>query len=245
MRADAARRQSRRRDCRASSDAGKPRPFTDKQIELLETFADQAVIAIENVRLFRELEARNRELTEALEQQTATSEILRVISSSPTDVQPVFDTIAQSAVRVCDGTHCVVFRFDGELVDAIAHSGLSTESVGEVRRIYPLPLSADTLAVRSIREGRSSTTRTCWTTLPSRSRRQALVGGYRSGIMVPLLRSGTAVGVIAVGRSDPRWRTAAVHREADRAPPDLRRPGASSPSRTSGCSRSSRRGTAS
>ena len=96
-----------------------------------------------------------------------------------------------------------MFRLDGSLVDAIAHSGLSTESVGEVRRIYPLPLSADTLAVRSIREGKIIHDADMLDDPSEPVRRQALVGGYRSGIMVPLLRSGTAVGVIAVGRSDP------------------------------------------
>src|SRR5262245_3169181 len=91
------------------------RAFTERQIELLKTFADQAVIAIENVRLFTELEARNRDLTTALDQQTATSDILKVISSSPTDVQPVFDAIVGAAVRLCHAIQSNVQLFDGQL----------------------------------------------------------------------------------------------------------------------------------
>ena len=83
------------------------RPFTPAQIKLLETFADQAVIAIENVRLFQEL-------TESLEQQTATSEILSVIASSPTDIQPVLDVVAENAARLCDADDAVIHRLDGE-----------------------------------------------------------------------------------------------------------------------------------
>src|SRR6266498_2092355 len=99
------------------------RPFTDKQIKLLETFADQAVIAIENVRLFKELQERNRDLTEALEQQTATSEILRAIANSPTEIQPVLDVIAENAARICGTPDVAISRVENDVYRYVAIYG--------------------------------------------------------------------------------------------------------------------------
>jgi len=130
------------------------RLFSERQVALLQTFADQAVIAIENVRLFRELEARNRDLTEALERQTATGEILRVISRSHTDVQPVFDTIAESAVRLCGGLLGGVYRFDGELIHFVAQHNWSAAGLETARSIYPRLPSRETQIATAILDRR-------------------------------------------------------------------------------------------
>src|SRR5712692_4384764 len=127
-------------------------PFSTEEIALLQTFADQAVIAIENVRLFKELEARNHDLTEALEQQTATSEILRVISQSPTDVQPVFDIIAERAVSLCGAEVSAVSRFDGTLLQLVALHNITQAGVEAVRASFPMRPDAQTTSARAFRD---------------------------------------------------------------------------------------------
>src|SRR5262249_33715849 len=103
------------------------RPFTEKQIELLTTFADQALIAIENVRLFEEVQARTDELSESLQQQTATADVLKVISRTAFELQPIFDTLVENAVRLCEAERAFLFRFDGKLLRSVATYNVSPE----------------------------------------------------------------------------------------------------------------------
>ncbi len=179
-----------------------PRAFSDGQIELLKTFADQAVIAIENVRLFKELEARNSELTEALEQQTATSEILRVISSSPTDLHPVLNAVAERAARLCGANDAVIYSVDGNVRRQVAHFGSVPLSVAaEVR------LSLGTVTGRAILERRTIHIRDMFEEFArgeySESQQQR-GPAFRTLLVTPLLREEVAVGAITVRRTEVR-----------------------------------------
>ena len=177
------------------------RAFTERQIELLTTFADQAVIAVENVRLFKELEARNHDLTRALARETATSEILRVISSSPTDVQPVFDAIVRSAVTLCGAILGAIYRRDGGLVRLV---GLDPRYpyAEEVRASYPAPVTSPLMSCRAIHDNAIVQLPDTETpgALPPEGLRLARLSGFRSVAAVPMRREGEPIGAILVGR---------------------------------------------
>ena len=180
------------------------KPFTDKQIELVESFAAQVVIAIENARLLNDLRQRTDDLSEALEQQTATSEVLKVISSSPTNVQPVFDSIAESAVRLCNGQFSFVVRFDGKAMAFASSYGLSAEGLATFQSILPMPASEDTAAGRAI--SRRAVVEIpdvrADSALGARSQSLAKTVTYRSIAAVPLLQEGNPIGAIAVARAN-------------------------------------------
>jgi two-component system, NtrC family, sensor kinase len=175
------------------------RPFTEKQIALLQTFADQAVIAIENVRLFTELQASNRELTTALDTQTATSDILRVISRSQTDVQPVFEAIVASAVRLCRGNFGAVHQYDGTFLHLVAHHNIAGEALDYLRRLSPRPPD------KAVRERRVTLIADFETEpeVPEATRIGARLRGSRSNVTVPMLRGDACLGVIVVGKREP------------------------------------------
>jgi len=176
----------------------KVRLFTDRQVALLQTFADQAVIAIENVRLFNETR-------EALEQQTATGEILRVISSSPTDVQPVFDVIVERAVRLCRARFGRVYRYDGDTIHMVAGYGLGAAGLGVVHRVFPRPASADTIVGRVILTRRPALIRDIEREegVPALSRRMIEALGTRSQVTIPMLRAGEPIGAVTIGWAEP------------------------------------------
>jgi GAF domain-containing protein len=185
-------------------------PFTEKQIDLLKTFADQAVIAIENVRLFTELRQKNEALTqahaqmsEALDQQTATSEILQVISRSPTDVQPVFDAIAESARRLCHGSNSVVARYDGELLHLAAHAQQTTAGAEALRGVFPIRPTRATASGRAVLEGAVAHLSDVHAD-PEYARPLAEAHLARSMLAVPMLRDGRPIGTVAVGRLEAR-----------------------------------------
>src|SRR5262245_41911780 len=151
--------------------------------------------------LTRELTEAREQLTEAVEYQTATGEVLNVISRSPTDVQPVFDMIAESAARLCEGQFCFVYRFDGQLLHFVAHHSLTPEVLEMNRRAYPAPPSRRSAAARAILER-------CFVQIPDVNAdpdyvlgAQAVVGCYRSVVGVPILRDGLPIGAIAVARA--------------------------------------------
>jgi signal transduction histidine kinase len=183
-----------------------PGRFSDAEVELVKTFADQAVIAVENVRLFKELEARNGDLTTALDTQTATSDILRVISRSQADVQPVFDAIVTSAVRLLRAHSGSLTRLVGDQIELAALTSTDNAGDANLRETFPRSLhSAGSSIAHAIRD-RAPLNVTDTEVDPRRPeafRAMARARGYRSQVVVPLLRHGEAIGAIAVTRREP------------------------------------------
>jgi signal transduction histidine kinase/putative methionine-R-sulfoxide reductase with GAF domain len=188
-----------------------PGPFSEQEIRLMGTFADQAVIAIENVRLFTELQQKNQALTQAhaqvtesLEQQTATSEILRTITHAQTDVQPVFDSIVRSAARLCHAVMASVLLTDGRTLYLPANFGSSPEALAAVRGRFPRPLDTDSVS------GAAIVTRSVVhvpdvlePSVVEFTRQAGQVLGYRSLVTVPMFREGSAIGATNVCRREP------------------------------------------
>ncbi len=170
-------------------------PYDDKQIALLRSFADQAVIAIENARLFNETQ-------EALERQTATAEILKVISGSPTDVKPVFDAILKSAVSLCGAELAAMFSFDGRLVHMVATHNWPREALEYFAKVYPAPPSEKLLSGRTIL-GKSIVQISDSAADPDYDPTSVITGHWRRMLGLPLLRDGGALGALVVAWREP------------------------------------------
>jgi GAF domain-containing protein/DNA-binding response OmpR family regulator len=166
-----------------------------RRLELLRGFADQAVIAIENARLFNET-------AEALERQTATAEVLQVIGRSVTDVQPVFDIIAERAARLTGADSGFVFRYDGALIHIASTYGIREGGVAAVQRVFPMPPGEGSLTAQAVRDGRVTQAADALL-LPDTvylTKDVARESGYHGALAVPMLRDGQVIGAITVTR---------------------------------------------
>ena len=183
-----------------------PVPFSETEISLLKTFADQAAIAIENVRLFTELQEKNRALTQAhaqvtesLAQQTATSEILRRTSASLTDAQPTFDAIAVNATRLCDAVNGFVFRYDGELIHVAAYHNVGGDELDAIKRVFPIAPGRGSVTARAILT-RDIAHVVDLSEDPEYAYTAIARAGFRTVLAVPMLRDGIPIGAIVVTR---------------------------------------------
>src|SRR5688572_11738248 len=179
-------------------------PFPDKQIELVKVFADQAVIAIENARLFNETK-------EALERQTTTSEILRVISQSPTDTQPVFKTIVASAARLCDADFSAVVRFEGGLLHLVAVNNMSPAETAAYHSVFPRAPGRHFAMGRAFVDGRPAHIENIETDPdydPWTRKVLSRAAAYRTFLGVPILQNGLPIGAIGCGRHEMKPFTA-------------------------------------
>jgi signal transduction histidine kinase len=178
----------------------KPGAFTQRQVEVVSTFANQAAIAIENARVFRQLQQRNAELTESLEQQTATSEVLKMISRTAFDLKPVLETLVENAVVLCGANQGVLFRLDGDLYKLEIAYNTPPEYV-VWRRENPIRAGRESVTGRAVLEKRSIQVDDVLSDTEYRGPTPQLLGGQRTVLAVPLLREDVPIGVIAIFRA--------------------------------------------